>query len=170
MDAIKKEFSDPPIIGCLFHWKQALRRKMLDYGINKEAISELLATNGLLELLTVIPIAEIENRGIPFIRATYNVKEDSLERFDKFWTYFRNNFFVRYPPEDWNINGKYSKDLLINRTNNPSERYNRTLQQERYNKSHPNVDTFVRELRELSNFITVFTHKSRIGELKYSVK
>ena len=87
----------------------------------------------------MIPIAEIENRGIPFIRATYNVKEDSLERFDKFWTYFRNNWLVRYPPEDWNINGKYSKDLLVNRTNNPLERYNRTLQ-ERYNKSHPNVD------------------------------
>ena len=106
MESIKLEFDNPTIIGCLFHWKQAIRRKMLDYNIPKDKISFLMRSDGLLEMLTVIPISEIECKGIPYIRANCIEGEDS-GKFDRFWIYFCNTWMATFPPDDWNIHGKF---------------------------------------------------------------
>ena len=104
MNACKLQFNEALFIFCLFHWKQALRRKMLEYHISKPVISELLNSEGLMNILTVIPVAEIESKGIPYTRRTFNENGNEL-KFDKFWKYFTNTWIVRYSPTDWNING-----------------------------------------------------------------
>lgn len=61
-------------IGCLFHWKQCLRRKLDDLRIHKFLISYLVgeydedAGTGLILLLTIIDPKEIVIKGIPYIR------------------------------------------------------------------------------------------------------
>ena len=42
------------VIGCLFHWKQALRRKLLKIKFETSAIDRLLMRD-IIEVLTVIP-------------------------------------------------------------------------------------------------------------------
>jgi hypothetical protein len=49
-----------------------LRRKLMDLHIPKPIISELVNGKGLLNLLTVVPINEIENRAIAYIRKHFN--------------------------------------------------------------------------------------------------
>ena len=57
-----------------------------------------------------------------------------------------------YPPCDGNICGKlrHNADVLINRTNNPLERFNRKLNEKFKKGSHPSVITFVIGIREIS--------------------
>jgi MULE transposase domain len=59
INAIVEQFPTVHIVGCLFHWKQALRRRMLDLGIPREQVSDAL-TVGKLDVLTLVPIAEIQ--------------------------------------------------------------------------------------------------------------
>jgi hypothetical protein len=95
---------------------------MLEYHISKPVISELLSSEGLMNVLTVIPVTEIESKGIPYIRRTFNENGNEL-KFNKFWKYFTNTWMVRYSPTDWNINGiimnEENERKMINRTNNP---------------------------------------------------
>jgi len=87
-------------VGCLFHFKQALRRRMEKLGI-PEAEIKFAMRKGEVDLLTVIPIEDLE-RGIAFARTRimqyideeprenppkgykYD-SEASAERWDIFW-------------------------------------------------------------------------------------
>jgi len=60
------------MIGCEFYWKQAIRRKLLELNVPRDKISLLVNEDGLLNLLTVIPIKDIESKGIAYIRACFN--------------------------------------------------------------------------------------------------
>lgn len=138
----------------------------MKYNINKGDVTALLAANDLMELLTVIPVSEIENKGIPFMRSTFNEKQEDREKFNAFWTYFTKNWLIRYPPEDWNVCGKDDKKkaIMVNRTNNSLERYNGTLQG-RFKQSHPGVEYFVREMRQLSMLqVDTYSHLSNNRE------
>ena len=100
-----------------------------------------------MNFLTIIPISDIIPYGIPYLKATFPSKgvESQLETF---WSYFQNNWMVRYPPSLWNFNEKV-RDELINRTNNPLERFNRTLN-EVFPTAHPNMDTFITTINSIS--------------------
>ena len=69
----------------------------------------------------------------------------------------------RYNPNLWNINGIMqpcttdSDEVLINRTNNPLERYNRTLK-EQCGVPHPSITKFVEGIATLS---TTFLDKHK---------
>ena len=52
-------FPDAKLMGCLFHFKQAARRKMVDLGIPDSEIKSAMA-RGVYDLLTVIPIDQLE--------------------------------------------------------------------------------------------------------------
>ena len=56
---MKAEFPAGVAVECLFHWKQAIRRKLVDFHIPQNFISELIGTNGVMNILTGIPIEEI---------------------------------------------------------------------------------------------------------------
>ena len=42
LNVVEANFPSVPVIGCVFHWKQALRRKLLAYHIPKDVISRLM--------------------------------------------------------------------------------------------------------------------------------
>jgi hypothetical protein len=67
INSIKAIFPKAKLLGCLFHVKQAWRRKMLKLAISKEEISFFMKP-GRLDILTLIPRDEIETHGIPFVR------------------------------------------------------------------------------------------------------
>jgi hypothetical protein len=58
-------FSDAKLMGCLFHFKQAARRKMVDLGIPDSEIKFAMA-RGMYDLLTVIPIDQLE-KGVVYV-------------------------------------------------------------------------------------------------------
>lgn len=124
LNAIVNQFNNTSIIGCLFHFKQALRRKLISLRIDKEQIHQVMKI-GNLDLLTVIPTNEIIKYGIPYIRANIN-EGDDVSKWNQFWLYFRKTWMTTFPANYWNINHAISENLnVVNRTNNALEVYNR---------------------------------------------
>ena len=57
--ATKSNFPEAKTILCYFHWKQAIRRKLISIKLPDEIIYRLIGEGGLLELLTYIPESDI---------------------------------------------------------------------------------------------------------------
>lgn len=144
-NAVSNQFRSSSICGCLFHWKQALPRKMKEYKIDDEQI-EMSMTKNCLGILTIIPQSEIKVKGIPFVRSCIPETEGrNKSKWNAFWKYF-DRFWMSSPTfiKTWNIH-HMDIDLLQNRTNNPLERYNRTLNS-KFATAHPNLLSFVKAL------------------------
>jgi hypothetical protein len=142
---IKSNFPDCKIISCLFHFKQALRRWIqANTSISKEGVRRLLGRKiksedrihlkdeyyerGLIELLTVIPFEEVKTFGIPFIRKLMDIEEGKNKKdYESFWAYFAKQWLTKEHNKDWNLADLRNEIHIANRTNNPLERYNRTL-------------------------------------------
>ena len=137
------------IIACSFHLKQALRRFLLKQSIPQESITLLLGPEGHFNLLTVVDPNEID-KAIAFVR--FKMSEGLLKpRFDLFWKYFKRTWIDGYGHHQWNIYSILQRedkdDIMINRTNNPIERYNRTLK-DNFPHPHPSMTDFVRVIRQ----------------------
>ena len=95
----------------------------MELNVSLEKISELMCEDGLINLLTctVVPLSEIVNKAIPFIRDNFDEGKFS-KQFDKFWTYFTRYWMSDFMGILWNITNipadKF-EDVVINRTNNP---------------------------------------------------
>ncbi|POM64766.1 Hypothetical protein PHPALM_19680 [Phytophthora palmivora] len=127
--AVKNQFPESRIVGCLFHFKQAIRRKMLKLKIPTDEV-DLAMRPGCINKLTVIRRCEISNRGIRDVRAI--IKRDCEN--ENIW---------------WNIYGL--REDIVNRTNNTLERYNRTLN-DAFSVPHPDVSRDnVRLINDISN-------------------
>ncbi|EGZ26058.1 hypothetical protein PHYSODRAFT_372994, partial [Phytophthora sojae] len=115
---------------CPIYFKQALRRKMLKLGIAEREIY-ISMEEGAMDELTTIRQFEIVRSGILNVQCT--IREEcqdqgiaySTEAWAKFWKYFVHTWIKKYKPEDWNVYGV--QEDIVNRTNNPLESYNRTL-------------------------------------------
>jgi hypothetical protein len=168
INAIVGKFPNVPLIGCLFHFKQAIRRKLVkDYKLPSDVVTTLCGENGHLNLLCSIDINDIIPHGIPYIRSKMTAEElVHREKLDKFWTYFVRTWMNTYDPNTWNVHSITTahwtaQDILINRTNNPLERHNRTLNTN-FPSAHPNMVNFVTTLRqEANNFATQLAHIQR---------
>ena len=71
---------------------------------------------------------------------------------------------VTYKVSDWNIHA-YTTDresTLINRTNNPLERFNRELNK-KFPSAHPSMIEFVNVIREISNEYVAKVEKVKKG-------
>ena len=150
--SLKHQFPSAPAILCLFHWKQAIRRKLLSFHVPLNIIHQMIGKNGFMNILTVIPVDEIISKGIPYVRSKID-ETGQKAKLDKFWKYFIQTWMVRYSPEDWNINGAIynnDDDKLVNRTNNPLERFNRTLNNF-FPNGHPSMPQFVEVLKDICN-------------------
>jgi hypothetical protein len=160
MAACKWDFPEALQMGCIFHWKQALRRKLLELRLPKQLISAFLGPAGLINILTVVPLEEIESKAIPYIRANFD-EGPHVAKFDIFYNYILKTWMKRYDPKLWNlhhIHTNYSEeDILINRTNNPIERFNRTMN-EHFPTPHPTVVNFVQTINEIANGYVTLLH------------
>ena len=152
-NAVKDQFQSDgfKMIGCLFHWKQCLRRKMEELHFCFDSVTEAIGENGILNFLTVIPYDEIE-RGIEYCQRKLLAKfPHHSTKFQLFFAYFRKTWLRSYSPEDWNISAILNghEDVLVNRTNNPLERFNRTLHTS-FPHAHPSMIDFINSIREIS--------------------
>jgi hypothetical protein len=150
--SVQAEFPDSHIVGCLFHFKQALRRKMLKLKISEPEVN-LAMREGCIDRLTTMRRLDINLRGIHEVRST--IKRDcssrgisyARENWKKFWKYFKKTWLHKFEPAWWNINGV--REDIVNRTNNPLERYNRTLNTH-FNGGHPDVTRFISVIEQES--------------------
>ena len=148
MSSMKAEFPAGVAVGCLFHWKQAIKRKLVDFHIPKHLIRMLIGTDGVMNILTVIPIEEILTKGIPYCRCGFDESSHQVQ-FNSFWSYFISTWMVRYNPRVWNVHSfvtENSEFTLINRTNNPLERFNRKMN-DSFPTPHPTMTSFVETFR-----------------------
>ena len=64
INAIQGLFPFTKINGCLFHWKQAIWRKLVSLKFsNEKEILEIAMHRFSIDILTVIPVNEIKKRG-----------------------------------------------------------------------------------------------------------
>ena len=138
------------IIGCA--WQKYLIEKC---HLSKEHVTNAMQI-GMLDLLCIIPIGEVEEYGIPYLRSILekNASKIDLEKWQTFWTYFLRQWLpilVR-----WNISQMESTDDtsydLVNRTNNGLEQYNCHFNG-LFNKSkRPSLLKFVQIVEKESRF------------------
>ena len=129
-NAISSTFPGVIINRCLFHWKQAIRCKIIDLKF-KENVCERMMWENSLEVLTIINPSEIKWKGIPFVRSIVDdgLDQEDMKKMEKFWAYF-DRFWLKSPGfiVTWNVFGHYKKETVyLQRTNNGLERYNRAL-------------------------------------------
>ena len=69
LNAMNEQFpeAETPTVGCLFHFKQALRKKLLQFKIPHEMISELMDDKGLINILPIVDPDELTTKVIVFI-------------------------------------------------------------------------------------------------------
>ena len=90
-NVVRTEFPTAIVNGCLFHWKQAIGRKIPNLKFDKP-IDERMMTRFFLETLTIIPANEIEKYGITYVPHSVikvNCNQSDLEKMETFWKYFR---------------------------------------------------------------------------------
>ncbi|KAG3232845.1 hypothetical protein PI124_g22077 [Phytophthora idaei] len=146
MNAITDQIPIVKTVGCLFHWKQALRRKMIEQRVPQNQIAAALAP-GVIDVLTIIPVDQIADTGIRFVRSRVD-ETGSKTKWDAFWRYFRKTWMSTYGADLWNVDSMTASGIdLQNRTNNPLESYNRAFG-DRFSVKHPSLLSFVEIAKE----------------------
>ncbi|OQR96710.1 hypothetical protein ACHHYP_13769 [Achlya hypogyna] len=155
--AIKDQFPDARIVGCLFHFKQAIRRKLVALRIPEEQVQRAMEPN-VLDVLTVIPRLQIVKRGIPYVKSLLLTDGHvaNVAKWASFWKYFYKTWLKTYYISTWNVYDAVERDIdLINHTNNPLEKYNRDFGAN-FNAAHPNLLTFIQVIKsEAVSYITM---------------
>ncbi|KAF1313229.1 hypothetical protein FI667_g17577, partial [Globisporangium splendens] len=141
------------MLGCLFHFKQALRCKMANLHIPAFEIHCAVGKD-VIDLLCVM-----ENKIDPHdiicistkIRAS--LREASLEhstsKWNEFWVYSKKTWLKLYPHSEFsNVRGKQRP--IVDRTDNPLERHNRELN-DAFEHPKPSIPMFVTTAESLAN-------------------
>ncbi|POM72861.1 Hypothetical protein PHPALM_10362 [Phytophthora palmivora] len=120
---------------------------------------------GFLDSLTVIPHDRIDPHGINYVIGKFKsaLRERGTEyshaKWVEFWVYFRKTWLETYKPHLWNVYG--IQRMLVNRTNNPLERYNRELNGA-FLTARPNIPTFVGVIGDhASHYVTLLKDIAR---------
>jgi hypothetical protein len=131
------------VVGCLFHWKRAIKHHLQSLKVISADIIDYLVDRGVIDVLTVIPVDEIEPKGIPYVRSKVD-ETDWQSVWDTFWDgYFVNTWIKRFKPDTWNIHTHLNNGVILrNRTNNPMERHNRTMG-DHFTHPRPAIEPFV---------------------------
>lgn len=138
----------------LFHFQQALFRKMLKLGIER---SEASIGCGMIKELTTINLNNVESK-IEELEKNYL---EQTGNWGLFWRYFKNVWIKRFPPALWNIGG-IDTNQCMGRTNNYLERYNRRIG-EKFINSHPNIYAFVSVIQEEEEYYSNLCRGIRSG-------
>ncbi|KAJ8519457.1 hypothetical protein ON010_g18074 [Phytophthora cinnamomi] len=176
IDSIGAQFPTARIVGCMFHFKQAIRRRMIKLRLSNNIIALAMET-GMLDMLTVISPEHVVPHGIAFV--TRKIRQECLARnldysdskWTTFWNYFRRTWVRRFPVDLWNVHGM---DLsIVSRTNNPLERFNRELNAS-ITSPHPNLPVFVGVIDMLSRryvqLLTDISQRRATAPARYEIR
>ena len=150
ISSMKAEFPAGVAVGCLFYWKQAIKRKSVDFHIPKHLIRMLIGTDRVMNILTVIPIEDFLSKGIPYCRCGFDESSHQVQ-FNSFWSYFISTWMMRYNPRVLNVHSfvtENSEFTLIN--SNSLERFNRKMN-DSFPTPHPTMTSFVETIRMISD-------------------
>ena len=146
IQACKEHFPEVHLIGCLFYFKQALRRKMQKLRIKLEEISRAMNEKHF-NVLTVTAKKDISKK-IKKIRKEVNKTEK--KKWNKFYQYFNKIWMKDDMFDIWNVSNTLSKNVDIqNRTNNALENFNKQLNGE-FGFAHPNIFNFINTIKRIS--------------------
>jgi hypothetical protein len=98
---VANHFSEADLIGCLFHFKQALRRKMINLGIPEEEV-KFAMQKGVIDLITVIPVEDLNPKGTAFVATKiydyctklYEKGSDEYKESERRWDDFWGDYFM----------------------------------------------------------------------------
>eukprot|EP00804_Cyclotella_cryptica_P014847 CCRYP_021233-RA/>CCRYP_021233-RA protein AED:0.19 eAED:0.19 QI:1615/0.57/0.5/1/0/0/8/0/352 len=79
---VSNHFAKADLIGCLFHFKQALRRKMIKLGIPEEEV-KFVMQKGVIDLITVIPVEHLNPKVEPAVLDN-NLEEHFYHRIQRY--------------------------------------------------------------------------------------
>jgi len=156
INAVRYFFENSIIIGCLFHFKQALFRKILKLGLKKPGTNWF----EVLKSMTAIALEEI----VDLPESLSRIQSCLGPEWIPFFNYFHNTWTKLYPATLWNIN--YLKSSLdqsfICRTNNRLERYNRKLNENL--SSHGNIVALLDFLKSEHRYYRTVAFAARDGD------
>lgn len=154
-----------PVVGCLFHWKQALYKKLTkSLSIPPAVALQLVGSEGMINMLAGIPIEDVEKYGVPFLMNHFKELQVTYPKLEEFWKYFVKQWIDKCP--QWNVHdllvgqtfaSAHNMDevTIINRTNNPLERYNKEMK-EMFPNAHPKMVDFVQAIREEASRYVIY--------------
>jgi hypothetical protein len=147
LNAIKEQFPSTARIGCLFHFKQALRRRMVKLRISEDQIS-IAMRPGMVDRLT-----SVKQESIPQAIANIRAETDEREqagKWDEFYRYFFSVWMRQFDFDTWNTSAPERRGIdADNQTNNALENFNRVLNDE-FASPHPNLFNFIDVIRGTS--------------------
>lgn len=143
--AIRKHFPSARLAGCFFHYCQAIRKNAKRFGLSKDIkFSKFVKETCALALLPQNYIAS----GFQYIRKQLPNS-------------FRWNRFTRYWRRQW-LNANISVFDLVDRTNNYSESFNRSVNTLLKSK-HPNIWILIHNLKKIEMDYTAQISKAAKG-------
>ncbi len=116
VNSIERWFRCEYHLGCFFHWKQAIRHNMIEWGLDKDFIRTVLP---LFDFLTVIKKEDIQ-KGVEYIRdmvqKTKGLKRSEKKQFNDFLnTYFIPTWLKQKLIDMFNYNsdekGNWRRDM-----------------------------------------------------------
>ena len=152
INAVTDWFPETQVIGCLFHFKQACKRRIVKYRIPPTE-ANIAMERGVLDMLTVIDPSKIVSHGFVYVKNKIRerCKEEAMKysthKWKQFWGYFERTWIQRFPPKFWNVFG-IRRDIIA-RTNNPLERFNRELNAA-FGTPHPSLPRFVQTIEQIA--------------------
>ena len=88
VNSIDRWFKCDYHLGCFFHWKQAIRHNLIEWGFKKESVKLLLP---MFDFLTVVEKGDIR-KGVEFIRdyvtKGVKLKKDGRIMFERYLDYY----------------------------------------------------------------------------------
>jgi hypothetical protein len=152
--AVRHEFSRSQMVGCFFHFRQAISRKMKKIGISFESFEFGTRIFNLLTLVDPTKLKKI----IQQLQSRYSLDD---EKWMTFWTYFEKTWMSKFEPFLWNVFAA-DTERMYGRTNNALESYNRRIG-ERFSSGRPSLIAFVQVLREEVIYFDTVTKNIRSG-------
>jgi hypothetical protein len=161
IQATKEYFPKAIHIGCDFHMKRAIKKKLERLSMPRKEVTKFMKYK-LVDKLRNIGKNEIASE---LERQRRNMHEDQNHKkiWKKFYTYF-NRVWIEKNFNLWNNSDRVEDNMdEIPKTNNCLENFNRILNNE-FPRRHPNIYEFIEKIRKISNE-TVFniTNKRRQG-------
>jgi hypothetical protein len=142
---VQDQFPEAFVVGCLFHWKQALRKRLIALRVPVDQIQQAMG-RGVLDLLTVVRKERLED-AIVYVKSLIPT-DKTVRLWAQFWKYFQETWIKKYPFHTWNISVMTSQNVtLLTRTNNPLESYNRFFG-EKFDVNYPDLLHFVEVTKE----------------------